>query len=240
MNGPDFVRTRGGLRLSQHGVVISELRSRPGATHSVWDVLAALIAIFEPAGRVGVLGFSGGGMMAPLRRLGFAGAVDAVDLDRTSHGLFQEHCGSWAGTVRWTHGDAVAWLRAQPRGFAMLVEDLSVPVDGDVIKPAVCWERLPALIRSKLKPGGVAVFNLLPRADNTWPPDLARLASLFGSTLAVEFEGFENRVLVAGDAIPSARVLGAHLRNALRRLRSRQAGRVRVRSRLPSVGAPSD
>jgi hypothetical protein len=50
--------TKHGLRLSQHGVVISELRTTPGPTHSVVDVLAALIAVLAPAGRIGVLGFA--------------------------------------------------------------------------------------------------------------------------------------------------------------------------------------
>lgn len=230
------LKTRGGIRLSQHGVVISELRSAPGPTHSVWDVLAALIALFEPSGRVAVLGFSGGGMMAPLRRLGHDGAIDAVDLDAKSHRLFREHCGAWSGTVRWNHGDAGEWLRAQPRGFSMIVDDLSMPADGDVIKPELCWKSLPRLIRDRLAANGVAVFNLLPRADNTWPPELDALAGLFASHVTVEFEGFENRVLVAGDAIPGARVVGARLRGALRALGSRQAGRVRVRSRLPFTG----
>ena len=232
----EHLKTRGGIRLSQHGVVISELRREPGPTHSVWDVLAALIALFQPKGRVAMLGFSGGGVMAPLRHLGHGGAIDAVDLDAKSHRLFRRHCGAWTGTVRWNHGDAGEWLRAQPRGFSMIVDDLSVSAGGDVIKPALCWESLPKLIRSRLAPNGVAVFNLLPRSDNIWPPELKALAGNFAAHVNIEFEGFENRVLVAGDAIPDARIVGARLRGALRALGSRQAERIRVRSRLPTVG----
>ena len=58
----DITSTKHGLRLSQHGVVISEMRATPGPTHSVFDVLAALVAVLMPAGRIGVLGFAGGGM----------------------------------------------------------------------------------------------------------------------------------------------------------------------------------
>ena len=74
--------TKHGLRLSQHGVVISELRTSAGPTHSVFDVLAAAIAVLAPTGRIGVLGFAGGGMIAPLRGLGVASVIDSVDLDR--------------------------------------------------------------------------------------------------------------------------------------------------------------
>ena len=88
----DISSTRHGLRLSQHGVVISELRATPGPTHSVFDVLAALVAVLKPAGRVGVLGFAGGSMMAPLRCLGVESEIHSVDLERTGYDLFRRHC----------------------------------------------------------------------------------------------------------------------------------------------------
>lgn len=85
-----ITRTRNGLRLSQHGVVISELRTSPGPTHSVFDVLASIISVFAPQNRIGVLGFAGGGMMAPLRALGVRAVIDSVDLDRTGYDLFKK------------------------------------------------------------------------------------------------------------------------------------------------------
>src|SRR6187402_1025733 len=106
----DIASTKHGLRLSQHGVVISELRTSPGPTHSVFDVLAALIAILAPVGRIGVLGFAGGGMMAPLRGLGVESTIDSVDLDRAGYDLFRRHCPAWAEQVNWREADAVAWL----------------------------------------------------------------------------------------------------------------------------------
>ena len=141
-------QTKNGLRLSQHGVVISEVRTRPGPTHSVVDVLAALVAILAPAGRVGVLGFAGGGIMAPLQALGVETAIDSVDLDQAAYSLFRKHCPEWIDRVNWQQGDAVAWLRQQPAKFDLLMDDLSVPGDGDVIKPLITWEVLPGLIAS--------------------------------------------------------------------------------------------
>lgn len=225
----DITPTSHGLRLSQHGVVISELRTSPGPTHSVFDVLAALIAVLAPAGRLGVLGFAGGGMMAPLRRLGVAATVHSVDLDRAAYELFCEHCPEWIGRVNWQHADAVAWLRRQTPRFDLLMDDLSVPHEGDVIKPAITWSTLPRLIRQRLRPGGIAVFNLLKPPGGAWNPDVARIANLFGAARIMHLDEFENRILVAARALPTARELAAALRRALHHLRSRQAGRIHLR-----------
>ncbi|MFM1770053.1 MAG: hypothetical protein RJA22_2582 [Verrucomicrobiota bacterium] len=223
-------RTRGGVRLSQHGVVVCEMRTAPGPTHSVFDVLAALLAVLGPGGREGrrgVLGFSGGGLMAPLRRLGVAGPVEAVDLDRAAYRLFRRHCARWAEPVRWEEADALAWLRRQGGGFDVLLEDLSVPAGDDVHKPAVSWRGLPEAMRRRLAPGGVAIFNLLP-PGGPWLQRRDRLAGLFGRACLVRFAEYENQVLVAGDMLPPVRELGGRLRAALRRLGSRQAGRLRL------------
>ena len=225
----DVLVTKHGLRLSQHGVVISELRTSPGPTHSVFDVLSALIAVLAPEGRLGVLGFAGGGMMAPLRQLGVKATVHSVDLDPEAYGLFCQHCPEWRSQVDWTKADAVTWLRGQPSNFDLLIDDLSVPHEDDVIKPDISWNVLPRLIRQRLRPGGIAVFNLLKPVGGAWNPELARLAGEFGTARIIHLEEFENRIVVAGHSLPSARELGAELRQSLRRLRSRQAGRIHLR-----------
>jgi spermidine synthase len=222
--------TEHGLRLSQHGVVISELRTSPGPTHSVFDVLAASIAVLAPAGRVGVLGFAGGGMMAPLRALGVTAAIHSVDLDRSGYDLFREHCPHWKGGVNWQQADAVAWLQQQPDDFGFLLDDLSVPQDDDVFKPAISWDVLPELMRARLRPGGFGVFNLLPAPDRTWKNDVNKIVERFGAARLVYLEDFENRILITGAALPTARELGSLLRQALERLHSRQAGRIQLRT----------
>ncbi len=225
----DIHVTKHGLRLSQHGVVISELRTTPGPTHSVFDVLAVLVAVLAPEGRLGVLGFAGGGMMAPLRHLGVATTIHTVDLDRPAYELFCQHCPEWHSQVSWQQADAVEWLRARPAKFDLLMDDLSVPHAGDVIKPAICWSILPGLIRRRLRPQGIAVFNLLRPDSGQWNLELARLAGELGTAIVIHLEEFENRILVAGRKLPSARVLGTEVRRGLRRLRSRQARRIRLR-----------
>jgi len=229
---PKFMKittTRRGLRLSQHGVVISELRTSNGPTHSVFDVLAAVIAVLKPLGRVGILGFAGGGMMAPLRALGVQSTIDSVDLDRAGYDLFRKYCSEWVSGISWQQADAVEWLRQQAPEFGLLMDDLSISSDGDVIKPSITWNLLPELIRERLRPGGVAVFNLMLPPHGTWNPDLKRIAGGFGTARIIELDEFENRILIAGGDLPSARTLGVGLREALRRLRSRQAGRIRLR-----------
>lgn len=226
----DITKTQHGLRLSQHGVVISELRLRPGPTHSVFDVLAALVAQFQPRGRMGMMGFAGGGMMAPLAALQMEARLDVVDLDQAGYELFQRHCPGWAKRVKWNHADAGVWLRQQRGPFGVLLDDLSIPVAGDVIKPELCWTNLPGLMRRRLKSDGVAIFNLLPQPGNRWNPELAQLRGQFSNARIIHLDDFVNRVLVAGREIPSPRELGHILRQALRGIGSRQAGRLQVRT----------
>ncbi len=225
-----ITRTATGLRMSQHGVVITELRTTPGPVHSVSDILAALVAALSHVGKIGVLGFAGGGMQAPLHALGFAGALHTVDLDRTGWELFAQHCPAWIPGVDWHHGEAVEWLRAQPANFDLLVEDLSVPLGGDVFKPSITWDILPPLIRSRLRSGGIAILNLLPPPDGIWLHHIARITALFGRAHSIRFDDFVNRILIAGPAIPPVRELGARVRAALRRIRSRLADRIQFRS----------
>ncbi len=228
---------RGGLRLTQHGVVISELRLRPGPTHSVFDILAALIPLLAPVasdGRIGLLGFAGGAVIAPLRKLGFNRTIDAVDLDPTGHRLFTQYCPGWTHSVRFTHADAVDWLAAQPPDFDLLIEDLSLPRDGDVFKPTISWTVLPGLIHQRLRPGGVALFNLIPEPSGHWPDDLQPMIRSFPSSQTVHLEDFLNRIWIAGSLLPRPATLGAQLRLSLRKLASRQTDRVRIRSGPPN------
>ncbi len=222
--------TKHGLRLSQHGVVISELRTSPGPTHSVFDVLAATISVLAPKDRIGVLGFAGGGMMSPLRGLGVEAVIDSVDLDRAGYDLFRQHCPQWASSLNWEQSDAVAWLREQPRNFGLLMDDLSVPQNGDVFKPAVSWDVLPKLMRSRLRSGGFGVFNLLPAPSGTWNSDLTRIVNVFKTARIIDLNDFENHILITGETLPTARELGSQLRQSLQHLRSRQAGRIQVRT----------
>lgn len=232
----DITRTKHGLRMSQHGVVLSELRTSPGPTHSLADLLAAIISVMRPEGRIGVLGFAGGGMQAPLAALGVTARIDTVDLDRAGYELFRTHCPAWIARVSWQQADAVEWLRAEPGNFDLLVEDLSVSEGDSVFKPSITWEVLPELIRDRLVPDGIAVFNLLPPPSGMWVRAKERMAGMFGGGRLIVFDDFENHILVAGKHLPSARELGTRVREALRGIRSRQADRIHVRTVRDTAG----
>ncbi len=236
-----ITRTRHGLRLSQHGVVISELRVTAGPTHSVFDLLAGVMMLRDVAadagdvtrGRAALLGFAGGGMLAPLQALGFREEIAACDLDQRAHALFRQHCPQWAPFVRWERADALAWLRGQRRRWAMIVDDLSLPRDGDVTKPAICWRDggLPEAIRARLQADGWAVFNLLPPVPaRAWGADVRRLGALFSETRTIALDEYENQILIGGRSLPSAGELARGLRACLDRIGSRQARRFTVRN----------
>jgi hypothetical protein len=151
-------------------------------------------------------------------------------LDRAGYDLFCQHCPEWARGVKWQQADAVTWLRKQPRDFTLLMDDLSVPQDGDVFKPAVSWDVLPKLMCSRIRSGGFGVFNLLPASGGTWDSDVKGIVDLFETARIIALDDFENQILITGDTLPTARELGSQLRQSLRQLRSRQAGRIQVRT----------
>lgn len=222
-------RTGRGMRISEGDAVVSEAMARPGPTHSVWDLLAAAVVALAEGPRLALLGFAAGGILAPLRAMGWGGTVDAVDLDAWGERLFRSLSSDWCGPVRFRRREAAAWLAARGDRFDAIIEDLSVPAGGGVVKPAVSYTRLPALIRARLAPAGVAVVNTLPLGGMGWDEQIRRLAGSHREVRVVLFDEYENRVLVLGARLPCARTLSARLRRALRAIGSAQADRLSVR-----------
>jgi spermidine synthase len=223
-------KTPRGARLVQDDVTLSEILDRPGATHTLFDVLAACVAALAPGPRFAMLGFAGGGMVAPLRGMGYDGAVDAVDLTRSGEDLFRELSSNWCGDVRLTQDDAVGWLRRQRRSFDVIVEDISTPSPAGVVKPYDSFDALPGLMRSRLARAGIAIINLLPLPGTSWDALMARVAHPFGSALVVHLDEYENRIVVAGDELPAAAGASRALRAALAAVGSNQARLISVRT----------
>jgi len=221
---------RGRVRLLQHGTVLSEIRSTAGPTHSVADAIAGLAHSLKPGGRLAMLGFAGGGIVAPLFAMGHPRLLWAVDLDDSGWRLFRSICPGWARAVRFHRGEACAWLRARRARYDAIIEDLSVPGKGDVQKPEVTWGDLPRLIHHRLNPGGVAVFNLLRPTDGSWAHGLSRVLTPGWAGRLVHFRDFENRLLAVGRRLPDARLLSRRLRDCLGGVGSRLASRVAVRA----------
>ena len=225
-----IVRLKRRARIVDGHDVLSEILDHPGPTDTMFDVLAACVAGLAPGPRIAMLGFAGGGIVAPLRAMGFDAPLETVDLSLHGVRLFRELSGSWAGAVAVDQADAVTWLRRRSRRYHLILEDLSTTrTRGQLaVKPAVSLEALPGLIRRRLATGGVAVTNLLPMPGMSWATLLRRLAAPFRRAQVVHLDGYVNRILVAGD-VPEPRETSACLRAALARIGSMQTAAVRVR-----------
>ena len=222
------------MRLVDGGTVISEVLRRPGATQSVFDVLAAGAHAFAPGPRVALLGFAAGGMLAPLRALGHAGRVEGVDLSRTGWTVFSELCAGWAGPVKLHQADAGVWLARRRARFDAIVEDLSVRGHGGTTKPGASVAELPALVAARLAPRGVAIVNLLPVPGLGWRALEAAAGRAYRDVRIVELARFENRILIgAARQLPPAREVSRRLRRELEAIGSAVAVGLSVRARPP-------
>jgi len=221
-------RTLRGYRMKENGCVLSEILSEPGPTNSVFDFLAAAVAEFSPGHELGLLGFAGGGMIAPLRKAGSDLEVHSVDLDLRGYELFRKVSSAWSGSVCFTQADALAWLQQRRAQFDAVIEDLSIPVPGDVERPEICWQGLPPLTRQSLKPGGLLVVNMLKSAGMNWGQFTPLFAKGYADRFVVHLAEFENRILIAGNLNVSAATVSRRLRKCLRTIGSDQAEQFRV------------
>ena len=227
------VKTRHGIRMEEGGCVLSEIRRHPGPTHSLFDVLAATIAALSSGPRVAMLGFAGGGLIAPLRAMGCWHAIHGVDLSTRGESIFRDLCGLWCGDVTLDEGDAAQWLRAQDTPFDLVLEDLSANVDGELTKPAVSLGALPDLMASKLMPAGVCVTNVLPVPGIPWTDLLHDLRAPYAHAVVLTLDLWENRVLICAHHPLAARTVGRRVRHELQVISSQEQHGMRVRT-LPT------
>ena len=122
-------------------------------------------------------------------------------------------------------------MQAQRKPFDVLLEDLSVPRDDDVFKPDVSIDTLPQLIRRKLKPGGIAVFNLLPADNRTWSEMIRKVSEPFRCGVKITFESFYNQILVlSGRPFSSTREVSRRIRGSLAEIQSAMSTDIQVRA----------
>lgn len=224
------VKTRGGARLMEGGLVLSEIVSTPGPTDSLFDVLAACVAALVPGTRVAILGFAGGGLVAPLRAMGFAHPIHAVDLSLEGERVFREHSGPWVGDVRVAQADALRWLRRRKTPWDLILEDLSTDTELGVTKPPVSLDPLPALMAAHVKKTGVAATNVLPVPGIPWNDLLATLAAPWRHALVVHLDEYENRILIGSQHRLDARGVSRTLRRHLEAIGSDQHDTLSVRT----------
>lgn len=228
------LRTARGWRLLQHGTVLSEILTDPGPTHSVFDVLAGAAALHPRPRRICMLGLGGGGTLAALRALNVRALVHGVDLDPGGLDLLLGTGSEWVQPLSFHHADALDWLKRTRGQFEVVVEDLSVPWEGEIVKPEATWTELPGVVARRLAPGGLAIFNLLRPTRLGWSRGLAAVAAPFAWHALIHFQGFHNRILLAAaePTLLAPRTLGAALRGKLTDIRSAQTRAIRVSHRL--------
>ncbi len=225
-----IVRTPTGARMEQDGLILSEILDHPGPTDSLFDVLAAGVAAFARGERMAMLGFAGGGVVAPLRAMGFGHPVEACDLSLGGLPLFRELSEPWCGAVTVDEAEASAWLRAKRKRYDVILEDLSARVDGEITKPDVSLDVLPALMHKRLRPRGIVVMNVLPVPGRPFKRLLPHLAAPFAHARALVLDGWENRVLIAGDDLEPAAACSRRLTQMLGAIGSAEAGAYGVRT----------
>lgn len=221
------------VRLHQGGCILSELRDAPGPTHGLFDVLAACIFALARNTELRMLGFAGGGVIAPLRAMGYRQDIHAVDLSLKALNLFEELCSAWAGQVQVTKEDAQSWL-AKQGSCPLILEDLSVLGPGGETKPELSLTTLPALIHERLSDDGIVIYNILPVPGWSWKRLLTSIAAPHQSAQVLVLDEFENKVLIAGRRLASASHNSRDIRKALASIRSRQAKRFSLRGFTPS------
>jgi len=224
-----IVHDSGGARILEGDDLLSHVRAAPGPTHGFFDVLAACAVALAPGPRVALLGFAGGGMLAPIRAMGSGARVTAVDWSAEGLPLFRRYCLPWAEPVRFAKAEASRWLRRGKSLFDAVIEDLSIPGPFGVTKPRVSLSLLPRLIRRRLAPGGVAVVNLLPFPGLPLGGMIAGISAPFPQRRVVAFRDYDNRILLLGRRLPDARAAGRAVRERLRAIGSRAVDRFSLR-----------
>ena len=192
--------------------------------------MAATLHALAPPGRLAVLGFAAGGVLAPLRALGYDADVDGVDISDAGFVVFKRLDGAWTGRVDLHTADAADWLEGGDVPLAACLEDLSEIDAAEIRKPWASFSTLPDRIRRRLGPGGIALFNVLPSFDASWKGLLGNLSLPFAQAQVIVLDDYENRLLLAGEELPPARRTASRVRRELVRLGSTQAKRFRVRS----------
>ncbi len=226
-----ITRDRHGASVKDGPILLSRVLSRPGATDTLFDVLAAAISCLCKGPRVAVLGFGAGGLVAPLRAMGCGCTIEGVDLWQEGELLFRELCDDWAGPVEFSCREAGSWLKQGRRTYDLVLEDLSEPhPELGACKPWASFQEFPEIISRKLDSDGAALFNLLPWPGTSWKAILSRVSSPWPEARVIEFSDYENRLLLAGKALESAPSLSRKISTALGSISSSLRGRYSLRT----------
>lgn len=205
-------RARVRVQESAHGreLIIDETFAslyRPGsaATGSVWDAIAAPLLALPPRRRRSVLllGLGGGSAARIVRALAPDARIVGVELDGEVVEVARRHFDLDELDLEVVVDDALRVLEREQRRFDVVLEDVFVGRGDDVHKPD--WMLRPGhdLARARLARGGLLVSNTIDEAHRVagW------MREHFSSLVCVEVDGYDNRILVAGQGTLDARAL---------------------------------
>jgi len=192
-----FVDERGG----EHCQSAIDLDDPATLQHGYARALFASLLFRERQDRVLVVGLGGGGMVRFLNERFPGTFVEAVEIDPVVVGIAAEFFGVEDGPRTKIHtGDAFAFFDS-PRGdFDAIYLDafLRAPESSGlgVATGRLKTEAFLGTLRSHLKPGGVASFNLI-LSDSGAEEDLESIRAVFPGMVRFEVPGTGNLVVVA-------------------------------------------
>jgi len=198
-----------GRALRINGTFASWYEPGQAVTGSVWDALAAPILLLPRArrSRVLILGLGGGSAARIVRALAPRARITGVEVDaavvRAARRWFDlDRLG-----VEVVKADARRYLERTRSRFDVVLDDIFVGNRRTVRKPDWLPDPGLALAAGRLQRGGILVSNAIDEAV----PVARQMRRLFTSTLQIEVEDYDNRVLVGAGFPLSGRALRAAL-----------------------------
>jgi SAM-dependent methyltransferase len=217
------VVVRGGTReLRIRGSFASCYRPGRHATGPVWDALACSLLALPPGrrGSVLLLGLGGGSAARVVRALAPRARIVGVEIDPQVVALARRWFDLDGLGVRVVVADAQDYL-ARARGqFDAVLEDVFVGAGRRVHKPEWMLSKGLARAARRVAPGGLLASNTLDESVRV----AREVGAHFPRTLRIDVGGYDNRILVGGPAVLSAR-----------RLRAAVATRSVLASALPAL-----
>jgi SAM-dependent methyltransferase len=198
-------RVRGGLELRIDGTQASVHRPGRALTGTVWWALASPILLLPRSRprRVLLLGLAAGSVGGVARVLDPGAEIVGVEVDREVVRLARRHFGLDRLGIELVLGDALEFLRSDPRRFDLVVEDLFVGPPRSVRKPDWLLGEGYRLIRRRLRPGGYLVSNTI----HEMPEVVGAMRPFGGRIVSLGVSGHWNRVTVCGRDLPPPRAL---------------------------------
>jgi spermidine synthase len=206
------VKRRGKARaLRIDGTFASWYEPGKVATDSVWDALAAPLLLLPRSrrNRVLILGLGGGSAARVVRALAPRARITSVEIDAGVVRAARRWFDLDGLGVEVVKDDARLYLERTRRCFDVILDDVFVGTRRTVRKPDWLPDPGLALAASRLRPGGILVSNAIDEAASV----AREMRQIFASTLQIEIEEYDNRVLV-GAGFPLS---GRTLRTALMR-----------------------